>query len=150
MGKLPTLAKILNQKHGVAIENFPGFGNGAYWPSINTGVDPSHHGRCYRAQVVPPDYTIEPFLEDRDMKVPPFWKGLEDKGYEVAIIDPVETGMGMLSKGVEIVRWIVHGRTGPAASSPGRAHASSRLGHATDGPGSARIDVQAGHGAARR
>jgi len=125
MGKLPTLTEIRQHNYEVALENFPGFGNGVFWPSLNTGTDPSHHGRYYRSQVVPPNYTVEPFLEDRDMKVPPFWRALEDKGYQLAIIDPVETGMGFLSKGIELVRWMVHGRTGPAESSP--AHIVSQF-----------------------
>lgn len=117
-GELPALARMQQDNHEAAVENFPGFGNGVFWPSLNTGTDPSHHGRYFRSQVTAPDYTVEPFHEDQDMKVPPFWAALEADDYQVAIIDPVETGMAFLSRGIEVVRWMAHGRTGSADSSP--------------------------------
>ena len=116
-GHLPTINR-LSKLHQIAVENFPGFGNGVFWPSVNTGGDPSYHGRYYRRQLRPPHYTLEPFEEDTDMKLAPFWRALEADGLKVAVVDPVETGICHLSNGLEIVRWMAHGRTGPPTSSP--------------------------------
>ena len=116
-GHLPTLSHLC-ALHEIAVENFPGFGNGVYWPSLNTGGDPSFHSRYYRRQLRPPTYSLEPFDEDSDMKRAPFWATLDADGLKVAVVDPVETGICRLSNGLEIVRWMSHGRTGPPTSSP--------------------------------
>lgn len=116
-GMLPNLARLLDAGPGVELRNFPGFGNGVYWPSIATGTDPSHHGRYYRRQTKAPDYALGVF-EQRDFKVPPFWKRLEDDGLRVAVVDPVESPGGGLRAGIEITEWYPHGRVEPPASNP--------------------------------
>jgi predicted AlkP superfamily phosphohydrolase/phosphomutase len=117
-GALPNLAGLIQKGQNTALRNYAGFGNGVYWPSVNTGTDPSEHGRYFRKQVMPPDYVVRPFADDVDMKVPPFWADCEREGLRVAVVDPVVTGMAGLGAGVEVTRWIVHGRTGGPASVP--------------------------------
>lgn len=97
-GILPAIKRLLDKGQSANIENFPGFGNGAFWPSINTGVDPSYHGRYFRRQPKPVTYSLEPFLE-KDFKSPPFWKDLEKNALRTAVIDTVETPAARPDKG---------------------------------------------------
>jgi predicted AlkP superfamily phosphohydrolase/phosphomutase len=122
-GALPNLAALVHKGQDTALENYAGFGNGAYWPSVNTGTDPSVHGRYFRKQVMPADYAVRPFVDDVDMQALPFWADCEREGMRVAVLDPVVTRMAGLQHGLELTRWIVHGRTGdPASVPPERVH----------------------------
>ena len=53
-GLLPSLNQLLSDGDFRDIENFAGFGNGVFWPSIYTGTDPSYHGGYYLRQPKPP------------------------------------------------------------------------------------------------
>lgn len=116
-GFLPTINRLLAEGDSCDIENLPGFGNGVFWPCINTGVDPSWHGCYYLAQPKPPDFKLEPFVKD-DFSWPPFWKGLEDDGYRVAVFDAVESPVAELRHGIEVSEWITHRREAPPRSWP--------------------------------
>lgn len=115
-GRLPNLARLL-AADGRDIGNLPGFGNGVFWPCIHTGADPSCHGGYYLRQPQPPDFAVEPFTK-HDYLLPPFWRGLEADGLDVAVIDPVEAPIGGLSRGIEVLDWNVHRREAPPWSHP--------------------------------
>ncbi|MFW2439305.1 MAG: alkaline phosphatase family protein [Arenicellales bacterium] len=116
-GLLPTIQALLDKGQSADIENFPGFGNGVFWPSINSGVDPSYHGRYFRRQPRPGTYSLEPFLE-KDFKSPPFWKALDENGLLTAVVDPVESPAAHPETGIEIMEWMTHGRVESARSTP--------------------------------
>ena len=116
-GQLPTLAKLMAKGTSLDIENLPGFGNGVFWPCMNTGVDPSWHGSYYMTQPKPPEYELEEFRKE-DFCYPPFWKQLESEGLRVAAIDAVESPVAGMNHGAEIGEWITHRRTKPPHSSP--------------------------------
>lgn len=117
-GELPTLASLLSAGTAIDINNYPGFGNGVFWPSLNTGGDPSHHGRYFRRQLRPPAYSLEVFEPD-DFRLAPFWKTLDDEGLAVGVVDPVESPTRGMTRGIEVMEWFCHGRTyGPLSSPP--------------------------------
>jgi len=116
-GYLPTIERLSKTGGTLAIENFPGFGNGTFWPSINTGVDPSHHGCYWLAQPKPPDFSFEAFHK-KDFPLPPFWKTLESEGLHVGVMDAIESPVAELERGIEIIDWITHRRDEPCRTSP--------------------------------
>ena len=116
-GELPTIATLLRQGESLNIENLPGFGNGVFWPCINTGVDPSGHGCFYLAQPKPPEYSLEPFYQE-DFACKPFWADMEKAGLQVAVVDPVESPMAGLKNGIEVSEWFTHRRAQPPHSAP--------------------------------
>ena len=116
-GYLPTIERLLKNGSTLAIENFPGFGNGVFWPSINTGVDPSHHGCYWLAQPKPPDFSFAAFHK-KDFPLPPFWRALESEGLHIGVMDAIESPVAELEKGIEIVDWITHRRDEPPRTSP--------------------------------
>ena len=119
-GVLPELASLMAQGHMADVVNYPGFGNGSFWPSAYTGTDPSEHGRYYRRQLMPPDYSLQRF-EFADVAAEPYWGELEREGFHVAVIDPVETKPARLKDGLEVLRWLEHGRIGKPVSWPPEA-----------------------------
>ncbi len=116
-GVLPTIDRLLTDGDSLDIVNLPGFGNSVFWPTLNTGVDPSWHGCYYLAQPKPPDYRLEPFLRE-DFSCAPFWRELEDDGFRVAVIDAVESPVAQLKHGIEVSDWITHRRELPPRSWP--------------------------------
>ncbi len=116
-GELPVLQSLMESGCTIDIENYPGFGNGAFWSSLNTGADPSFHSRYFRRQPRPGDFSLEPFHEV-DFKLPPFWQALDRKGMKTVVIDPVESPAAHPENGLEIMEWMSHGRVELARSTP--------------------------------
>lgn len=115
-GQLPLLASMLEGGDHRDVQNLPAFGSGAFWPSICTGLDPSHHGRYYLAQPRPPVYAVEDFA--KNFHAAPFWKGLEDQGKKIVVFDAPESPIAGLKNGIEIYDWLSHRTDGPPASFP--------------------------------
>ena len=116
-GDLPNLKRLLDTGQAVDIENLPGFGNSVFWPSLYTCADPSHHGGYYIRQPKPPRFTLEPFVK-ADYVMSPFWAKLEQDGRDVCVIDPIEAPVARLSRGVEIIDWMIHQGDGTPVSFP--------------------------------
>jgi predicted AlkP superfamily phosphohydrolase/phosphomutase len=95
-----------------------GFGNGAIWPSLFTGVNPGRHGRYFYRQLKLGTYDIERFVEDTDFGHRPFWEFLSEAGRQVAVIDIVKAPLSKDLNGVQLCDWMTHDRTGPARSWP--------------------------------
>ena len=115
-GQLPTIASMLESGDHRDIENLPGFGSSVFWSSLFTGVDPSFHGRYYKVQPKPPGYVVEDFA--KNFWSPPFWKGLENQGRQVAVFDAPESPVAGLVNGIEIYDWLSHRRDGLPGSYP--------------------------------
>lgn len=122
-GWLPVLQSL--RRNGIwAPVNVPrGFGNGAIWPSVFTGVNPGRHGRYFVKQIELGTYNIKNFVEDTDFGHEPFWEFLSRAGRRVAIIDMVRAPLSKDINGVQVNDWMTHDRTGPMRSVPSRVAA---------------------------
>jgi predicted AlkP superfamily phosphohydrolase/phosphomutase len=116
-GELPHLKRLLETGAALEIENLPGFGNSVFWPSLYTCADPSHHGGYYIRQPKPPRFSLEPFLK-ADYVMAPFWAKLEESGMQICVIDPIEAPVAKLSRGLEIIDWMIHQGDGTPISYP--------------------------------
>lgn len=108
-GALPNLKSLMSLGQFSQIITNPAIGDGAFWPSVYTGVNIARHGRYFFRQIVPGTYCDKDFNEDENLAFPPFWKTLSEHGKRVAIIDvfraPLTTGIN----GVQVADWCVHG-----------------------------------------
>ncbi len=117
-GSLPELARLCRDGISGAVETLPGFGDGATWPTLVTGVNPARHGRYFRRQLYPRSYRPMLFDIDRHLRYPPFWNQLSDAGRKVAILDIPYTPTTKHLNGLCLVDWFIHDRYGPPRGFP--------------------------------
>lgn len=96
----------------------PGFGDGATWSSVLTGVDPAKHGRYFYHQLKSGTYQTFFFNEDTDFKHEPMWAGFSRAGKRVAVIDMVHGPLTKGLNGIQIADWLVHDRSDVPRSWP--------------------------------
>jgi predicted AlkP superfamily phosphohydrolase/phosphomutase len=106
-GSLPNLAKM---KHDGAWGRFSspsGFGSGAGWVTIATGLTPARHGRYFYRRLIPGSYEAQQFDGDA-LDVPTFAHAASDSGKCVAVFDfpciPTISGVN----GVSVADWLSH------------------------------------------
>jgi predicted AlkP superfamily phosphohydrolase/phosphomutase len=116
-GRLPTLAALARRSTVRDVRNYPGLGNGVWWPSVSTTVEPARHGRFFIRQLVPGSYRFAEFTAS-DFRAPPFWQALEQEGGRVAVIDAVRSPFARLERGLEVRNWRTHDPDGPLETSP--------------------------------
>ncbi len=85
-----------------------GFGNGAIWPSVATGVSPARHGRYFYQQVRPGSYGAASFPPE-GLAATPIWEHLSAAGDRVAVLDLPKVGLPREIRGVVVTDWISHG-----------------------------------------
>lgn len=107
-GRLPNLQRMRAQGRWGIVASPPGFGSGAVWPSIYTGVSPARHGRYFYRQVRTGDYEATRF-EDVDFRARPVWEVLAEAGRRVAVFDVPKAGLSEGLDGIHVVDWLVHG-----------------------------------------
>src|SRR4026209_487124 len=72
-GTFPNLAALRDQGAWGMVAGLPGFGSGALWPSVSTGVTPAKHGRYFYKQLNPATYQVEHFDPTR-YRATPVWE----------------------------------------------------------------------------
>lgn len=117
-GDMPVLGSLMARGARGRVLNYPGFGNGAYWPSFYTGVNPGRHGRYFRKIAQPGTYDLHLYNEDTDLDVVPFWKLLSQAGKKVGVIDVMKAPLVKEINGIDVADWMVHARAMPARSWP--------------------------------
>lgn len=117
-GRLPNLATLIDRGRNFTARNLPGFGQGVFWPCMYTGVNPGVHGRFFRLAYDPQTYATQRFQEDRDVRSPPFWQRLDERGLRTATIDILECPVARLRHGVQVADWLTHDATGSHAPHP--------------------------------
>jgi len=95
-----------------------GFGDGAIWPSLFTGVNPGRHGRYFYQQLKLGTYERVRFAQDTDFGHKPYWEYLSQAGHRVAIIDIVKGPHSKEINGIQISDWMVHSQEGATRSTP--------------------------------
>jgi predicted AlkP superfamily phosphohydrolase/phosphomutase len=107
-GRLPTLQRLRDRGSWGIVESPPGFGSGAVWPSLYTGVSPARHGRYFYRQVRTGAYEATRF-EDEHFHAQPIWEALGEAGRRVAVFDVPKAGLSSGLNGIHVVDWLVHG-----------------------------------------
>ena len=117
-GTLPVLAGLRRDGICEDVETLPGFGDGATWPSVVTGLNPARHGRYFRRQFKPRSYRRVLFSTDVDLIAEPFWTTLSRAGRRVAILDVPYARLDQDINGLLLVDWLIHDRYGEPRSWP--------------------------------
>lgn len=107
-GRLPNLRRLRDEGAWGVVAAPPGFGSGAVWPSVYTGVSPARHGRYFYRQVRTGDYEATRF-EDAHFHAHTLWEALSDAGRRVAVFDVPKAGLSEGIDGIHVVDWLVHG-----------------------------------------
>jgi predicted AlkP superfamily phosphohydrolase/phosphomutase len=116
-GRLPTLASLLDTSAWAETNNPVGFFVGGLWPSFCTGSSPARHGfHCY-LQLIPGTYEVARF-DQRDIRLPPFWKALSDRGLRCAVVDVPITPVTGRTADTHITDWGTHDKMLPFDASP--------------------------------
>jgi predicted AlkP superfamily phosphohydrolase/phosphomutase len=106
-GVLPALAALRARGAWGTAEGIPGFGSGALWPSVSTGVTPAKHGRYFYKQIDPATYQVEHF-DPASYRVAPVWEAISAAGQRVALFDVPQAPLSNSLNGIQTVDWIVH------------------------------------------
>ncbi len=117
-GLLPNFTTLLNQSAWSRVCAPPGFGAGALWPTLYTGMNIGNHGRYFFEQIQPGSYQVMRISEDESVKSPPLWKILSDQGCRVCVIDGDRAPLAQGLNGKQIVDWAAHDPTGETRSWP--------------------------------
>jgi predicted AlkP superfamily phosphohydrolase/phosphomutase len=106
-GWLPNLAALRERGVWGVASGVPGFGSGALWPSISTGVTPAKHGRYFYKQINPSTYRVELFDPD-SYAATPVWEPISASGKRVALFDVPQAAMSPNLNGIQTADWLVH------------------------------------------
>lgn len=117
-GWLPVLNSLRSKGAWAKVKPPRGFGDGAIWPSLFTGVNPGRHGRYFYQQLKSGTYNSEKFMPDKDFGHKPYWEYLSQAGRRVAVIDIVKSPLSKEINGIQVVDWMVHSQEGVTRSSP--------------------------------
>jgi predicted AlkP superfamily phosphohydrolase/phosphomutase len=106
-GWFPNLAALRKRGAWGFTAGLPGFGSGALWPSVSTGVTPAKHGRYFYKHLNPATYRVERF-DPADYRVPPIWELVSAAGLRVALFDVPQAALCHRLNGIQTVDWMVH------------------------------------------
>ena len=106
-GVLPTFQSLFEKGAWGTTINPPGVFVGAIWPSFQTSLSPTRHGRYCFKQLKVGTYQFEQ-IYPRDTKGTPFWARLSEQGRKVAAIDIPKSSLTPNLNGIHIVDWTTH------------------------------------------
>ena len=106
-GQLPTFQLLFEKGAWGTTINPPGVFVGAIWPSFQTSLSPTHHGRYCFKQIKVGSYDFSNIFP-RDTKGEPFWVTLSQAGRKVAAIDIPKASLTSNLNGIHIVDWTTH------------------------------------------
>jgi len=117
MGRLPTLAALMERGIVRPLALEPGLYTGSVWPSLVTGRSAGTHGRYNNLQLVAGSYRERRF-DPAMLGADPFWRRFPEAGLRALLFDlpkmPVSAGAGSL-----LVRdWGSHDPEGPLVTLP--------------------------------
>jgi predicted AlkP superfamily phosphohydrolase/phosphomutase len=106
-GTFPNLAALRDRGAWGMVAGLPGFGSGALWPSVSSGVTPAKHGRYFYKQFDPSTYQVELFDPNRGCATP-VWDVISAAGGRVALFDAPQAILSETLNGIQTVDWLVH------------------------------------------
>jgi predicted AlkP superfamily phosphohydrolase/phosphomutase len=103
-GRLPTLARLMQQGGGGKLRSVLPVLSPSAWASFATGVNPGRHGIYDFVQRVTDGYNLR-LVTSRDIKSPTLWRILSDAGKRVAVVNvpmtyPAEPVNGIMITGL--------------------------------------------------
>jgi predicted AlkP superfamily phosphohydrolase/phosphomutase len=104
---LPNLAALRERGAWGIAAGVPGFGSGALWPCVSTGVTPAKHGRYFYKQLNPVTYQVERF-DPVAFAAMPIWDAMSAAGRRVALFDVPQAALSESLNGIQLVDWLVH------------------------------------------
>lgn len=117
-GLMPNLKTLLESGAWSRVSTTPGFGAGAMWPSVYTGMNIGNHGRYFFEQIKPGTYQTERVSDEASVKASPLWKLLSDQGNRVCVIDGDRAPLIDNLNGRQISDWTPHDPVGTVRSWP--------------------------------
>lgn len=111
-GKLPTLARLLEEGVCAPLRSVPNMNSAPAWSTFATGLNPGKHGIFYFDELVPGTYTKR-YLNGSYRHGTPFWRLLSQAGYRVGVIN-----VPMTYPAEEVNGYMLAGLDTPAPGSP--------------------------------
>lgn len=121
-GAMPALGELLASGSWARLKNLPGFGSGAMWPSIATGLSPAAHGRYFARQLRQNTYRTT-IYRAAEITGKPFWAHISEAGGKIGIFDFPHAALIKGLNGIQVVDWGTHDASFPNLSTdpPGAA-----------------------------
>jgi len=117
-GILPNLARLAKPELVKDISTPPGFGDGVFWASLITGTNVGKHGHFFPLHFDASTYDLFDFSLDTDLARAPFWHFCSSMDRSVGIIDIYTSPLISGLKGIQVMDWMIHDRTGEPRSWP--------------------------------
>lgn len=111
-GRLPTLARLLQEGVSAPLRSVPNMNSAPAWSSFATGLNPGKHGIFYFDELIPGTYTKR-YLNGSFRHGAPFWRLLSQAGYRVGVIN-----VPMTYPAEEVNGYMLAGLDTPAPGSP--------------------------------
>ena len=107
-GKLPNLARLIDNGVSGTSRGLEHFFVGSTWPSLYTGTSPAAHGHHSLVQLKPGTYASYELADEGLVRATPFWDLLSSAGRRVAILDVPLSAISTHLNGIQTVEWGSH------------------------------------------
>jgi predicted AlkP superfamily phosphohydrolase/phosphomutase len=107
-GKLPNLARLIDNGVSGTSLGLEHFFVGSTWPSLYTGTSPAVHGHHSLVQLKPGSYESYELADKGLVRATPFWDILSRAGRRVAILDVPLSAVSPHLNGIQTVEWGSH------------------------------------------
>ena len=107
-GKLPNLARLIDNGVSGTSRGLEHFFVGSTWPSLYTGTSPAAHGHHSLVQLKSGTYESYELADEGLVRTTPFWDLLSGAGRRVAILDVPLSAVSMRLNGIQTVEWGSH------------------------------------------
>ncbi len=145
-GLLPNVAKLHASGAWARVTAPRGFGAGAMWPSVYTGMNIANHGRYYFEQIRCGTYRVERVSDEASVRSAPVWKLLSDRGLRVCVVDGDRAPLAEDLNGCQIADWTLHDPLAAVRSRP-RAFAAEVVEKSGANPIDGCVDLYTGSAA---
>lgn len=116
-GAAPAFRALAERLSRVKILNYPGMGEGVFWPSAATGLPPDGHGRYYCLQFDPKTYRLSPHRGFTGAET--IWEKIESANLgPVAVTDWPRSPEARIKNGIVVSDWLAHDRVGAMSCQP--------------------------------
>jgi predicted AlkP superfamily phosphohydrolase/phosphomutase len=106
-GRLPTMARLLQEGAYVALEDLQELVTPCSWPTLVRGSDVAEHGLLCDRQLVPGTYRIAPVAASQARR-PPFWRHISDAGLRCTVSGAYGAPLLDDFRGTQLVGWGTH------------------------------------------